>query len=71
MTRDSHGQGLGLVTPEVVRFDTPFQFCNGATLEQHQLIYETYGELNATGSNAVLICHALSGSHHAAGIHAT
>ena len=62
-------QSVGLVTPQVARFDTPFQLSNGATLDQHQLIFETYGELNASGTNAVLICHALSGSHHAAGIH--
>ena len=62
-------QSVGLVTPQVAHFDTPFQLSNGATLDQHQLIFETYGELNASGTNAVLICHALSGSHHAAGIH--
>ena len=61
-------QSVGLVTPQVAHFDTPFQLSNGATLDQHQLIFETYGELNASGTNAVLICHALSGSHHAAGI---
>ena len=63
-------QSVGLVTPQVVHFQTPFQFCNGATLDQHELMFETYGTLNASASNAVLICHALSGSHHAAGIHA-
>ena len=62
-------QSVGLVTPQVAHFDTPFQLSNGATLDQHQLIFETYGALNASGTNAVLICHALSGSHHAAGIH--
>ncbi|MDG1215883.1 MAG: homoserine O-acetyltransferase [Luminiphilus sp.] len=62
-------QSVGLVTPQVAHFDTPFQLSNGATLDQHQLIFETYGELNTSGTNAVLICHALSGSHHAAGIH--
>ena len=36
-------------------------------LESHELVYETYGQLNSAGDNAVLICHALSGSHHAAG----
>ena len=69
MTPDLSAQSVGLVTPQVAHFDTPFQLSNGATLDQHQLIYETYGELNASGTNAVLICHALSGSHHAAGIH--
>ena len=34
-----------------------------------ELVYETYGELNADRSNAVLVCHALSGHHHAAGYH--
>src|SRR5690606_14528289 len=35
----------------------------------YDLVYETYGNLNASASNAVLICHALSGHHHAAGYH--
>lgn len=69
MKPDLAAQSVGLVTPQVAHFDTPFQLSNGATLDQHQLIFETYGELNASGTNAVLICHALSGSHHAAGIH--
>ena len=71
MKPDVSAQSVGLVTPQVAHFDTPFQLSNGATLDQHQLIFETYGELNASGTNAVLICHALSGSHHAAGIHDT
>jgi homoserine O-acetyltransferase len=41
----------------------------GRTLSRYELVYETYGELNANRSNAVLICHALSGNHHAAGYH--
>jgi homoserine O-acetyltransferase len=39
-------------------------------LPEFELVYETYGELNDTASNAVLVCHALSGNHHAAGYHA-
>src|SRR5690606_19580299 len=38
-------------------------------IADYQLVYETYGELNTARSNAVLICHALSGHHHAAGYH--
>ena len=60
---------VGLVTPQVAHFDDPFTFASGAVLQSHQLVYETYGELNSAGDNAVLICHALSGSHHAAGFH--
>ncbi|MFU1922746.1 homoserine acetyltransferase, partial [Klebsiella pneumoniae] len=41
----------------------------GKSLAEYDLVIETYGELNATQSNAVLICHALSGHHHAAGYH--
>ena len=32
-------------------------------------MYETYGQLNDDKSNAVLVCHALSGNHHVAGLH--
>ena len=60
---------VGLVTPQVAHFDEPFTFSSGAVLRSHELVYETYGQLNSAGDNAVLICHALSGSHHAAGYH--
>ncbi|MGH8595636.1 MAG: homoserine O-succinyltransferase MetX, partial [Gammaproteobacteria bacterium] len=42
----------------------------GATLSDYELTFETYGRLNTACDNAVLICHALSGDHHAAGLHA-
>ncbi len=61
---------VGLVTPQTLRFDQPLELECGRTLDDYELIYETYGELNAERSNAVLICHALSGDHHAAGYHA-
>ncbi|MGC3874790.1 homoserine O-succinyltransferase MetX [Halomonas sp. GXIMD04776] len=60
---------VGLVTPQTARFDEPLPLACGKTLATYDLVYETYGELNAERSNAVLICHALSGNHHAAGYH--
>ncbi|WP_404438636.1 homoserine O-acetyltransferase [Stutzerimonas chloritidismutans] len=60
---------VGLVSPKVEHFAEPLALACGRTLDAYQLIYETYGELNAARSNAVLICHALSGHHHAAGFH--
>ncbi|KXG80634.1 MULTISPECIES: homoserine O-succinyltransferase MetX [Pseudomonas] len=61
---------VGLVTPQIARFDEPLALACGRSLASYELIYETYGTLNAAASNAVLICHALSGHHHAAGYHA-
>ena len=60
---------VGLVTPQIARFDEPLALACGRSLATYELIYETYGTLNSTASNAVLICHALSGHHHAAGYH--
>ena len=60
---------VGLVVPEVHRFDSPLELSCGRSLPAFELVVETYGELNAARSNAVLICHALSGHHHAAGFH--
>lgn len=60
---------VGLVTPQTIQFNEPLLLACGKTLDNYQLFYETYGQLNASKSNAVLICHALSGHHHAAGYH--
>lgn len=60
---------VGLVKPALMHFDEPLQLECRRVLPSYTLIYETYGTLNAAGSNAVLICHALSGHHHAAGYH--
>jgi homoserine O-acetyltransferase/O-succinyltransferase len=60
---------VGIVTPQVAHFDEPLQLACGRELAEYDLVYETYGELNEQHSNAVLICHALSGNHHAAGYH--
>ncbi|MDR6715411.1 homoserine O-acetyltransferase [Pseudomonas hunanensis] len=61
---------VGLVTPQTARFDEPLALACGRSLASYELVYETYGTLNSSASNAVLICHALSGHHHAAGFHA-
>ena len=58
-----------LVTPELIPFEKPLQLERGHTLSRYDLMIETYGSLNADKSNAVLVCHALSGDHHAAGYH--
>ncbi len=60
---------VGLVTPVVQHFSEPLTLRSGKVLQSYDLVYETYGTLNAARSNAVLICHALSGNHHAAGYH--
>ncbi|MDX5445077.1 MAG: homoserine O-acetyltransferase [Zoogloeaceae bacterium] len=63
-------QSVGIVTPQRAVFSEPLQLKCGAVLPSYELVYETYGELNADRSNAVLVCHALSGSHHVAGQYA-
>ena len=60
---------VGVVVPKRANFDTPLPLQCQQELPNFELVYETYGELNANHSNAVLICHALSGDHHAAGYH--
>jgi homoserine O-acetyltransferase len=60
---------VGLVTPKTLHVKTPIELESKRTLPAYDLVYETYGELNADCSNAILICHALSGDHHAAGYH--
>jgi len=51
-------------------FDAPLPLQSGASIRGYSLSYETYGNLNADKSNAVLICHALNASHHVAGVYA-
>ncbi|MBV8047244.1 MAG: homoserine O-acetyltransferase [Paludibacterium sp.] len=63
-------QSVGTVTAQQADFSTPLELACGVVLPAYSLRYETYGELNAAKSNAVLICHALSGHHHVAGHYA-
>ncbi|HRI57663.1 MAG TPA: homoserine O-acetyltransferase [Anaerolineae bacterium] len=60
---------VGLVQTQTFTFaqDEPFALESGATLSPVTLAYEAYGRLNADRSNAILVCHALSGGAHAAG----
>ncbi len=60
---------VGLVEPQVFEFEEPLELSCGRSLNAYRLVVETYGELNDKKSNAILICHALSGDHHAAGYH--
>lgn len=60
---------VGIVIPRIAHFSEPLPLACGRSLAAYDLVYEAYGTLNATASNAVLICHALSGHHHAAGYH--
>jgi len=53
-----------------MHFEAPLPLQSGASIRAYDLAYETYGTLNAEGSNAVLICHALNASHHVAGVYA-
>tara|TARA_Y100000996_G_scaffold409661_1_gene390698 strand:- start:3562 stop:4689 length:1128 start_codon:yes stop_codon:yes gene_type:complete len=53
----------------IVDFNKPLKLSSGKVLEKYTLKYETYGTLNKDKSNAVLVCHALSGNHHAAGLY--
>jgi len=55
------------ITTNIAKIRTPLRLISGKTLPKYDLKYETYGELNENKDNAVLICHALSGNHHAAG----
>jgi homoserine O-acetyltransferase/O-succinyltransferase len=61
---------VGLVEAKDFVHALPFTFESGQTLPGFTLRYETYGRLNAARDNTVLVCHALSGDHHCAGIHA-
>jgi homoserine O-acetyltransferase len=58
-----------IAQPQRMHFDQPLALASGAVLPAYDLAYETYGQLNADKSNAVLVCHALNASHHVAGVY--
>ncbi len=63
--------GVGVVKPRTLRVATPenpLKLEYGGTLSEVCVTFETYGELNAAKDNTVLLCHALTGSAHAAGV---
>src|SRR5690349_11101526 len=63
-------ESIGVVAPQKAQFDRPLSLRSGAVLDRYELSYETYGNLNASRTNAVLVCHALNASHHVAGVYA-
>src|SRR5262249_28369673 len=58
---------VGVVDRQHMAFDVTLHLQSGGRLEGFTLAYETYGKLNEARSNAILICHALSGDSHVAG----
>jgi homoserine O-acetyltransferase len=63
-------RSVGIVTPQTAKFSEPIRLRGGAVMDAYDLVYETYGRLNADRSNAVLVCHALNAAHHVAGRYA-
>lgn len=57
---------VGVVKTKYEEFDE-LRLDSGETISPLRIAYETYGRLNKDKSNAVLVCHALSGDAHAAG----
>jgi len=58
-----------IIHRKTARFRTPLPLECGKSLPQFELAYESYGELNNERSNAVLICHGLTATQNAAGVH--
>jgi len=61
---------VGIISPQTHLFTDALPLQSGNCISNYTLMFETYGQLNAEKSNAVLICHALNASHHVAGSYA-
>ena len=68
--KNTQSSGVGVVESRCAHFDAPLTLRSGEVIGAYDLVYETYGKLNADASNAILVCHALSGHHHVAGHYA-
>lgn len=66
MTRNN---STGIVEQKEVVLEEPFELECGRSLKQLKIAYETYGNLNDSKANAILVIHALTGDAHAAGYH--
>jgi len=64
---DNKISSVGRVTAQSVEFKETLILESGDQLESLEMIFETYGNLNPERTNAILVCHALSGNHHSAG----
>ena len=69
MCHQPQTSGVGLVETHYFTSNQPLVLESGSVLPTFTLAYETYGRLNASKDNAILLLHALSGDAHAAGIH--
>jgi homoserine O-acetyltransferase/O-succinyltransferase len=58
-----------IASPQSMHFEAALPLQSGSSIRGYDLAFETYGQLNADKSNAVLICHALNASHHVAGVY--